>query len=67
MNYTFQIELGNYDTVLDYLLVFKPTTKATSFYLLGAWEQQKDGIKTQEEFVQYLDPKLEVLNKKGKL
>lgn len=55
------------DTDLDYLLVFKPTTKATAFYLLGAWEQEKNGIKSQEEFVKYLDTQLEVLNKKGKM
>ncbi|AYN04135.1 MULTISPECIES: DUF4861 family protein [unclassified Flavobacterium] len=55
------------DTDLDYLLIFKPTTKANSFYLLGAWEQEKDGIKTKEEFVKYLDERLEILNKKGKM
>ncbi|WP_406843834.1 DUF4861 family protein [Flavobacterium soyae] len=55
------------DTDLDYLLVFKPTTKATVFYLLGAWEQEKNGIKSQEEFVKYLDTQLEVLYKKGKM
>lgn len=55
------------DTDLDYLLVFKPTTKSTSFYLLGAWEQEKDGIKNKEEFVKYLDEKLAELNKKSKL
>jgi hypothetical protein len=55
------------DTELDYLLVFKPTTKVTSFYLLGAWEQEVNGIKSQADFVKYLDEKLEVLNKKGKI
>lgn len=55
------------DTDLDYLLVFKPTTKATTFYLLGAWEQEVNGIKNKEEFAKYLDQKLEVLNKKGKM
>lgn len=55
------------DTELDYLLVFKPTTKAHSFYFLGAWEQEKNGIKSKEEFVKYLDERLEVLNKKGKM
>ncbi|MWB92770.1 DUF4861 domain-containing protein [Flavobacterium sp. GA093] len=55
------------DTDLDYLIVFKPSTKSNSFYLLGAWEQEKDGIKSQEDFVKYLDQKLEVLNKKGKM
>jgi len=48
-------------------LVFKPTTKATSFYFLGAWEQEPNGIKSKEEFVKYLDQKLELLNKKGKM
>ncbi|WP_125723069.1 DUF4861 family protein [Flavobacterium ustbae] len=55
------------DTNLDYLLVFKPTTKAVTFYLLGAWEQEVNGIKTKEEFAKYLDKQLEVLNKKGKM
>ncbi|MBP4137003.1 DUF4861 family protein [Flavobacterium geliluteum] len=55
------------DTELDHLIVFKPSTKTSSFYLLGAWEQEKDGIKSQEEFVKYLDQKLEELNKKGKI
>ncbi|MBS7256605.1 DUF4861 family protein [Flavobacterium branchiicola] len=55
------------DTDLDYLLVFKPTTKSTSFYLLGAWEQEVNGIKSKEDFVKYLDQKLEILNKKGKM
>ncbi|PKB15456.1 DUF4861 family protein [Flavobacterium sp. 5] len=55
------------DTELDYLLVFKPTTKINSFYLLGAWEQEKHGIKNKEEFIKYLDEKLAVLNKKSKL
>ena len=45
----------------DYLLVFKPSTKAISFYFLGAWEQEKDGIKTEAEFLSYLDEKLNEL------
>ena len=53
------------DTELDYLLVFKPRTTPTSFYFLGAWEQQKDGLKTKEEFLTYLDQKLAVLNNKN--
>jgi hypothetical protein len=46
----------------DYLLVFKPTTKQVSFYFLGAWEQEKNGIKTEEAFLTYLDEKLNELN-----
>jgi hypothetical protein len=55
------------DTELDYLLVFKPRTKPTSFYFLGAWEQEPNGIKTKEAFLSYLDQKLAALNAKNKL
>jgi hypothetical protein len=46
----------------DYLIEFKPTTNPISFYFLGAWEQEINGIKTQEEFIIYLDEKLSELN-----
>ena len=55
------------DAEFDHLLVFKPSTKSNSFYLLGAWEQEIGGIKSKEEFIKYLDEKLTVLNKKNKL
>jgi hypothetical protein len=51
----------------DYLLVFKPTSKEITFYFLGAWEQEKDGIKTEDEFLSYLDTLLNELNKHNKL
>jgi hypothetical protein len=55
------------DAEFDYLLVFKPRTKPTSFYFLGAWEQEKNGIKSKAEFVEYLNEKLALLNKKNKM
>ncbi len=55
------------ESEFDHLLIFKPTKKEVSFYFLGAWEQEKDGIKTKEAFYQYLDQKLEELNKKNKI
>ena len=55
------------DAELDYLLVFKPRTKPTSFYFLGAWEQEPNGIKTKEEFVSYLNQKLAALNDKNEM
>ncbi len=55
------------DTELDYLLVFKPTPNAVTFYFLGAWEQEKEGIKNKAEFIHYLDEKLALLNKKNKI
>lgn len=47
----------------DHLLVFKPTTQPISYYLLGAWEQEKNGIKSKEAFVKYLDTSLSEINR----
>ena len=47
----------------DHLVIFKPTTKKLSYYFLGAWEQELNGIKNQKDFIQDLDKKLEVLEK----
>lgn len=46
----------------DFLIEFKPSTNPVSFYFLGAWEQEKDGIKSKEEFLAYLDALLNDLN-----
>jgi hypothetical protein len=51
----------------DYLIEFKPTTNPVSFYFLGAWEQEKDGIKTKEAFLSYLDELLNDLNANNNL
>jgi hypothetical protein len=55
------------DAEFDHLLVFKPTTQVVDFYFLGAWEQEPNGIKSKEAFVNYLDEKLKELNKVNKL
>ncbi|MFV8326698.1 DUF4861 family protein [Flavobacterium sp. ZS1P14] len=55
------------DAEFDYLLVFKPRATPTSFYFLGAWEQEPNGIKTKEAFISYLDQKLKELNAKNKI
>ena len=46
----------------DHLIVFKPTTNSVDYYFGAAWEQEKDGIKTKEEFISYLDATLADLN-----
>lgn len=51
----------------DHLLLFKPTTNEISFYFLGAWEQEKDGIKTEADFLTYLDGLLNELNTNNSL
>jgi hypothetical protein len=55
------------ESQFDHLLVFKPTVAPVSFYFLAAWEQEKDGIKTKEEFISYLDKKLKELNTNNKI
>lgn len=51
----------------DHLLLFKPTTNEISFYFLGAWEQEINGIKTESEFLNYLDGLLNELNTNNSL
>jgi len=46
------------ESEFDHLVVFKPTESPITYYFAGAWEQEKDGIKSQEEFVAYLDATL---------
>ncbi|HEA22365.1 hypothetical protein LCGC14_0689010 [marine sediment metagenome] len=42
----------------DHLLVFKPTTDAIDYYFGAAWEQEKGGIKSKEDFIKYVDATL---------
>ena len=63
----FSITITAFLNRLDYLLIFKPTTQAVDFYFLGAWEKEKAGFKSKEEFLSYLNQKLKVLNKTNKL
>jgi len=51
----------------DHLVIFKPTDKAVSYYFLGAWEQEKNGIVDEASFIQDLNTKLETLENSGQL
>ncbi|WP_417362934.1 DUF4861 family protein [Galbibacter sp.] len=51
----------------DHLVVFNPSTEAISFYFLGAWEKEKDGIKNQQEFLSYINGLLKELNSNNQL
>jgi len=51
----------------DYLIQFKPTTSKVTFYFLGAWEKEVNGIKTEQQFLAYLDTLLNTLNASNKL
>jgi hypothetical protein len=50
------------DGEFDHLLVFKPSQEPITYYLAGAWSKEKDGVKNKEEFLEYIDAKLNELN-----
>lgn len=51
----------------DHLVVFKPTTKAVTYYILAAWEQEPNGITNETEFYNDLNSKLIQLQKNNHL
>lgn len=51
----------------DHLVVFKPASKTITYYFLGAWEQERGGIKDEVSFKKYLEETLLELNKSGEL
>ena len=55
------------DGPFDHLVVFNPSTEAQTYYILSAWDQEQDGIKTQDAFVKDLTDKLAKLNDQGNL
>lgn len=50
----------------EYLIEFHPATSHT-YYFLGAWGQEPNGIKSQEEFITHLDELLKELETNGTL
>lgn len=53
-------------TKSTHTVVFKKT-KNVSYYFLGAWSQETNGLKTEEEFYKDLDKKLEILDNNNQL
>ncbi len=53
-------------TKSTHTVVFKKV-KDISYYFLGAWSQEPNGFKSEEDFYKDLDRKLEQLDKDGKL
>ncbi|WP_449398368.1 DUF4861 family protein [Chryseobacterium wanjuense] len=54
-------------TKSTHAVVFKKT-KSVSYYFLGAWSQEPNGLTTEEAFYQvYPDKKLEMLDKNNQL
>jgi hypothetical protein len=46
----------------DRVIVLKPDKNKLTYYFLAAWEQEPEGIKTKEEFIDYLNGQAEILN-----
>jgi hypothetical protein len=46
----------------DHVVVLQPLENKLSYYFLGAWEQEPGGIKSKQEFVDYLNEQVELLN-----
>lgn len=53
--------------VNDHLVIFKPSTQKLTYYFLGAWEQEPNGITNETDFYKDLNEKLELLESKNTL
>ena len=51
----------------DHLVVFKPSTETLTYYFLGAWEQELNGITNEADFTKDLDNKLNTLESSNTL
>lgn len=51
----------------DHLVIFNATEEPVTYYFLGAWEQELNGITSEEEFLNDLDSKLKQLAEQGSL
>ncbi|WP_373497206.1 DUF4861 domain-containing protein [Aquiflexum sp.] len=50
------------DDGLSHVVVLNPIKQRITYYFLAAWEKEKDGIKSKEEFVDYLEQVIEELS-----
>ena len=51
----------------SHVLSLKPENGKLTYYFLGAWEQEPDGIQTEEAFKEYLEQTIAELNSPIKL
>jgi len=52
---------------INHVVVLKPEDGRLCYYLLGAWEKEPEGIKTEREFIAYLDALVAILNEPLKI
>ncbi len=50
------------ETSDSYAVLLKPVDGQVVYYFCAAWEKEPEGIKNKEEFISYLDKKMEELN-----
>ncbi len=46
----------------DHVLILEPAENKLTYYFFGAWEQEPGGIKSKEEFIDYLNAQTKVFN-----
>ena len=46
----------------SHVVLLSPVNKKIEYYFLAAWEQDPDGIGTKQEFIEYIDNLVELLN-----
>jgi hypothetical protein len=44
------------------IVVLKPLNNQTKYYFAAAWEKEKNGVKTQKDFLLFLNQTIEILN-----
>ena len=47
---------------LSQIVVLKPVANMTKYYFAAAWEKEKNGIKSQRDFILFLNHTIEILN-----
>jgi Domain of unknown function (DUF4861) len=47
---------------LSYFVILKPNDNKLTYYFCAAWEQEPNGIKSKEEFINYLNNEINKLN-----
>ncbi|MFQ6113537.1 MAG: DUF4861 family protein, partial [bacterium] len=47
---------------LSHVVLLKPENGRLTYYFLAAWEQEPNGIRTQEKFLEYLNQSIKKLN-----
>ena len=54
--------LNTSDDDLSYFVILKPDDNKLTYYFCAAWEQEPDGIKSKDEFINYLNNEIKKLN-----